>query len=232
MKSLQLFDTKKLFYKTYLYKLDLNNCLNFMFRTGLQKGTNLEYARGELDELARKYRAGEPLVRTVFRSVHEVSIDDYLDAKDLYLILKNETNYKVRIENRASISIYTNNKELLDKIVMRLRQSAVGLWGPRKGTKNILTPEVILVNTEPEFPIRVMLKDVRISPDFATWLRANRDKARIGDTALHCIDKHMHMTNFYFHVRDEKVMSIAYMLIGHAIRDIYNLVYMPAKNDK
>ena len=40
------------------------------------------------------------------------------------------------------------------------------------------------------------------------------------------------MGGFYLHVRDEKVLSIAHMLIGHAIRGIYNLVYMPPTIDK
>ena len=214
MKSLNLHDTKKLFYKKYLYKISLTNELNNIFRAELQKSKNLAYTRDKLDEFASSYRNGEPLVQTFFRTEREIPMEHYIDAKNLYLILKNQSgNFKVRVEVGTSLAIYTNDENLLDNITDRLEHTIDGVWLPA-------------------IPIRVLFKDERISPDFANWLRANRDKSRIGDKALQSIDDHNHMNGFYFHVRDEKVLSIVHMLIGHAIRGIYNLVYMPPTIDK
>ena len=233
MKSLNLHDTKKLFYKKYLYKISLTNELNNIFRAELQKSKNLAYTRDKLDEFASSYRNGEPLVQTFFRTEREIPMEHYIDAKNLYLLLKNQSgNFKVRVEVGTSLAIYTNDENLLDNITDRLEHTIDGVWLPAIGTLHLLEQDSIIVDHKPEFPIRVLFKDERISPDFANWLRANRDKSRIGDKALQSIDDHTHMNGFYFHVRDEKVLSIVHMLIGHAIRGIYNLVYMPPTIDK
>ena len=232
MKSLNQHETKKLFFKKYVYKLSLTNELNHIFRSESQKSKQLDYAREKLDEWASNYRNGVPLIQTYFRTEREVPMNDYLDAKNLYLQLKSRKDYTIRVENGASLCIYTNDYSLLETIASKMKTIPEGFWEPAIGTKHLLNNDTIIVDHKPEFPIRIILKDEKISSDFANWLRANRDKSRIGDKALQCIDNHDHMGNFYFHVRDEKVLSIVHMLIGHAIRGIYNLVYMPPTIDK
>ena len=219
--------TSKLFYRKYLYKLELSNNLNTIFRAERQKSKQLDYARDRLDELASNYRNGEPLIQTFFRTSREVPMEHYLDAKDLYLILKNQENFTLRIENGSSMCIYTNDNKLLDNIVEKLRITPIGHWKPSRGTKEIVqVQDTIIVDSPPEFPFKVILKNEKIPPDFANWLRANRDKSRIGDKALHSIDNNIYMTGFYFYIRDEKVLSIVSMLVGHAIRRIEKLVYV------
>ena len=233
MKLLKLYETKKLFYKKYLYKLLIVNDLNTLFRGEFQKSENLSFAREKLDEFARNYRNGEPLKQLFFRTEREVTMEHYVDAKNLYLLLKNEFgNYKIRVETGRSITVYTNDELLLQNIAERLGNTVREIWKPAIGTHQLLEANSIIVNCEPEFPIRVFFKDERVPVDFANWLRANRDKSRIGDKALGCIDRKIHLGGFYFHVRDEKVLSIVHMLIGHGIREIYNLVYMPPTIDK
>ena len=129
-------------------------------------------------------------------------------------------------------SLYTNDKGIVAWLKHRLRTSISLIYQPAPGTTYLLRENNILVDKKPEFPIRVYFKDRKVSPDFANWLRANRDKARIGDKALQNIDDHHNMANFYFHVRDEKVLSIVQMLVGHAILNVYNLLYLPPTIDK
>lgn len=232
MKSPKLYETKKLFFKKYLYKVAIRNELNGIFRTELQKSKDLSYTRNKLDEFASNYRNGEPLTQTFFRTTREVPMDDYLDAKTLYQILKNEPNkYKIRVEHAQNLCVYTNDENLLHTITERLI-NIQNVWEPSTRKKHLLEADTIIVDHTPEFPIRIMLKDEKVAPDFANWLRGNRDKSRIGDKALQSIDNGHHLGGFYFHVRDEKVLSIVHMLIGHAIRGIYNLVYMPPTIDK
>ena len=233
MKLPNLHETKKLFYKKYLYKISINNELNHIFRSELQKSKNLSYTRDKLDEFASNYRNGQPLVQTFFRTEREVPMNHYLDAKNLYLILKNQNgNFKVRVETGTSLSIYTNDDNLLDNITNRIQYTLENIWKPNSRGKHLLEHDTIIVDRPPEFPFRIMLKDEKISPDFANWLRANRDKSRIGDKALQCIDDNLHLGGFYLHVRDEKVLSIVHMLIGHAIRGVYKLLHMPPTIDK
>ena len=232
MKSLKQYETKKLFFKQYLFKVELKNQLNIIFRSENQKSKSLDFAREQLDSFASNYRNGQPLVQKVFRTEREVPMDDYLGAKNLYLLLKDEKEYKIRVETGASISVYTNNDTLLYKLVDKLENSIHGIWRPAPAVGHILKEDNIIVNTKTEFPIRVIFKDEKVAPDFANWLRANRDKSRIGDKALQSIDDNLNLGGFYFHVRDEKVLSIVQMLVGHAIRGTYNLVYMPPTIDK
>ena len=139
MKSLNLHDTKKLFYKKYLYKISLNNELNNIFRSEHQKSKNLAYARDKLDEFASNYRNGKPLVQTFFRTEREVPMNHYLDAKNLYLILKNQSgNFKVRVEVGTSLAIYTNDEDLLDNITDRIEHTIDGVWLPAIGTFHLL----------------------------------------------------------------------------------------------
>ena len=225
-------ETKKLFYKKYLYKVEMHNSLNQIFRSENQKSKKLDYARDAIDELAQSYRNGLPLLRHVYRTTIEIPVEDYLDAKDLYTILKNQTNYTLRVENGKNINLYTNDKGIVELVQHKLRSTIALVYKPAPGTTHFLNENNILVETKPEFPIRVYFKDKKIPPDFANWLRANRDKARIGDKALQTIDDNHNMANFYFHVRDEKVLSIVQMLVGHAILNVYNLLYLPPTIDK
>ncbi len=233
MKLLKLHNTKKLFFKKYVYKISLSTQLNNIFRTEHQKSKNLAYTRDRLDEFASNYRNGEVLTQTFFRTQRVVPMEHYTDAKTLYQILKNEHgNYKVRVETGTSLAVYTNDINLLENITNRIEHTVEAIWQPAIGTKHLLEHDTIIVDHKPEFPIRVLFKDERVPVDFANWLRANRDKSRIGDKALGCIDRKIHLGGFYFHVRDEKVLSIVHMLIGHGIRGIYNLMYMPPTIDK
>ena len=170
MKSPKLHETKKLFFKKYLYKIAICNDLNGIFRTELQKSKDLAYTRNKLDEFASNYRKGEPLVQSYFRTEREVPMEDYLDAKTLYQILKNNPKeYKIRVEHARNLCVYTNNESLLHTIIERL-VNIEEIWQPSTRKKHLLEADTIIVNNKPEFPIRVMLKDETVSPDFANWL--------------------------------------------------------------
>lgn len=229
--KLKLFETCKLHYGEYLYKLVLSNVLNVYFRSELQKTGKLSYARENLDILTDKYRNNIPLTRKIFRSEIIVPIDDYLDALDLYKILKTHTDYKIRVDPRSNITIYSNNKTLLTQIVNKMRSSARELWEP--DSKNIAYLEqkknIELVKNKPEFPLKVWFNNQLVPQDFANWLRANRDKSRIGDKALQTLESYSYLNGFYMYVRDEKVLSIVSLLIGHAIRRVDELVYCEDK---
>lgn len=225
--NLKLCETKKLHYGKYLYKLVLSNKLNIIFRTDYQKNGNLSFARERLDAYTENYRRGEPIERQVYRTSKEVPILDYLDAKHIYTCLKDKTDYKIRIESWGSMIIYSNDKPLLLKIANKLQSGAKEFWEPNHDYIDSLLSNnnIILVDTPPEFPIRITLGRYKVDSSFAKWLRANRDKSRIGDIALKEIETSGLANGLYFYVRDEKILNLVSIIIGHNIRRIDKLIY-------
>jgi len=226
MKSPKLRETKKLHYGKYLYKLVLSNQLNTIFRTELQKHTKLGFAREQLNNLHEKYIQGEPLEEQVYRAVRTIPTNDYLDAVDIYSILKFADDFKLRVDPWRSLTIYSNEKELLQKIIKKMRSSNREFWEPDSSTINALLNEtnIILVDIPHQFPLKVTLGGNRVDGVFAHWLRNNTDKSKIGPTALAEIEREGYLNGLYFYVRDEKILNLIYMIIGHNIRRIDKLV--------
>jgi len=227
MKSPKLRETKKLHYGKYLYKLVLSNQLNTIFRTELQKHTKLGFAKEQLNNLHEKYIQGEPLEEQIYRTIRTIPTDDYLDAVDIYSILKFADDFKLRVDPWRSLTLYSNDKELLQKIIKKMRVSNREFWEPDSSTVNALLNEtnIILVDRPHQFPLKVTLGGNRVDGVFADWLRNNADKSKIGPTALAEIEREGYLNGLYFYVRDEKILNLIYMIIGHNIRRIDKLVY-------
>ena len=227
MKSPKLCETTKLHYGEYLYKLVLSNQLNTIFRTELQRHGKLGFAKEQLNNLREKYIQGEPLEEQVYRTVRIIPNDDYLDALDIYAVLKFGDDYKLRVDPWRRLSIYSNDKELLKKITRKMRVSNLEFWEPATESINALLNEknIILVDTLPEMSIKVTLGTRSVDPSFANWLKANTDKSRVGPIALASIEEGTYLNGLYFYIRDEKVLSLVNMMAGHNIRRIDKLVY-------
>lgn len=216
-----------MFFGEYLYKLVLANSLNHIFRTERQKDNNLSYARAQLDELTSKYMQGDQLTKTVFRTNIPIDPNEFLDAKDIYTVLKNKSEYKIRAEHWKTFTIYSKDKSTLTEIIKTMRVSLRELWEPDPSHVNLLlsNENILIVDSPPEFAIRVTLGSQDMDPLFANWLEANTDKSRVGSTTLRAIRNKLKLNGFYFYVRDEKILGIVDMLIGHNIRRIDKLVY-------
>lgn len=221
------YKTCKLHYGEYLYKLVLSNSLNVFFRSELQKKEKLSYARENLDKLTENYRNNEPLTRKVFRAEQVIPLEDYFDAIDLYKLLKTNSDYKIRIHPYKNLTVYSNNKTLLLTIAQKMRTSNREFWEPDKDSINLLKDKtnIEIVNKKPEFPIKIYFNNRRVSRDFSNWIRANTDKSRIGAIALDSLESFEYLNGYYMYVRDDKVLDMISLLIGHAIRRVDKLVY-------
>jgi len=221
------FETTKLHYGKYQYKLVLSNQLNTIFRSSLQKSSALGYAREKLDQLTESYQKNEPMSEIVWRTTRTVPIDHYLDAKNIYSLLKFAEDYKIRLNPGRTLIIYSNDKALLKKISNKMKVSNREFWEPAAALSKFLQTEknVILTNSVPEFPIKVTFGNNKINPDFINWLDANQDKSRVGKSTINNIRKGYFTSGLYFYVRDEKVLNLISMLVGHNIRRIDYLVY-------
>ncbi len=225
MKSLKLFETKKLHHGQFLYKLVLSNPLAAIFRTDLQRQAGFPYAKNRLDELAKKHKAGEPLTKQNYRSSVNVSEHAFFDAKDIFNILKKETDYKIRCES-STLGIYSNDRDLLMKIANKMRVSNREFWEPTPQTVEILKGKknIKIVNFEPQYLYQVHLSYKRIDPNVYNWISSNPDKVKVGPKTLRDIQNGF-ANGSYIYVRDDRVLSLAEMLIGHAMRKIDKLVY-------
>ena len=224
---MKLRESRKLFYSEYLYKLVFRNELNTIFRSDFQKKEKLSYTRRELDRLAEDYRNNIPLRKMAWRTEIVVDTTDYLDAMILYTVLKNSDEYKIRIDPYSSVSLFSNNKEFLTNLGNNLSTQTVEFWEPNPDHIDILKSKtkIQIVDKIPELPIKVWFNSTRINQDFGNWLRANKDKCKIGKVALDSLENYGYMRGLYIYLRDDKVLSLVTLLAGSSIRSVEKLVY-------
>jgi len=221
------FETKKLHYERYLYKLVLFNRLNTIFRTELQKQGKLSYAREYIDKLNESYQQGKPLEMQVYRARTPVPADSFLDAKDIYTFLKSMNDYKVRVDPWGTLTIYSNEKERLLDIAQTMRTSTREFWEPDETYVDLLidNSNTILIDEPTDFPIKVTLGRGKLSSDLGRWLAANPDKSKVGDKALAEISRQGYVDGLYFYVKNEKILSLLSLIASDSIRRIDKLVY-------
>lgn len=203
------------------------NELSNIFRSDLQKKEKLSYARQQLDRLAEDYRNNIPLKKLAWRTEIVVDANDYLDAMTLYAVLKNSDEYKIRIDPYSSVSLFSNNKEFLLTLGNRLNTKSAQFWEPNVAYIELLKSrtKVQIVDEVPKFPLKVWFNSTRINKDFGNWVRANRDKCKIGAIALESLESYGYLNGLYIYLRDEKVLSLITILAGASIRSVDKLVY-------
>jgi hypothetical protein len=224
---LKQLESSKLFYSEYLYKLVFRNELNIIFRTELQKKEKLSYARNQLDELTEQYRNNLPLYKKQWRTEVLVDVNDYSDAMTTYSALKQCDEYKLRIDPYSSITLFSNNKQFLLNLANKLRTDKCEFWEPNSKYIDILKGEtkIQIVDEVPKLPIKVWFNSTYVNQDFANWIRANRDKCKIGKIALDSLENFGYLNGLYIYIRDEKILNLVTLLAGRSIRSVEKLVY-------
>ena len=226
-RQLQQFESCKLFYSEYLYKLVFRNELNTIFRSDLQKKEKLSYARRELDRLAEDYRNNFPLFKRAWRTDISIANNDYFDAMTVYSALKHSNEYKLRIDPYSKITLFSNNKEFLVDLGSKLKTDTLKFWKPDPNHIEILKSKtkIQIVDEPPALPLKVWFNSTRVNQDFASWIYANRDKCKIGTIALDSLENYGYMNGLYIYLRDDKVLSLVTLLAGSSIRSVEKLVY-------
>ena len=225
--QLKHFESTKLFYSEYLYKLVFRNELNVIFRSELQKKEKLSFARSQLDELTEQYRNNLPLYKKAWRTDVSVDINDYFDAMTVYNTLKKTDEYKIRIDPYSLITLFSNNKDFLVDLGNALRTSSVEFYEPDPKYIDLLKSKtkIQIVDDIPALPLKVWFNGIRINRDFANWLRVNDDKCKIGTIALQSLEDYGYLNGLYIYLRDEKVLNLVTLLAGSSIRSVEKLVY-------
>lgn len=221
---MKLFETKKLHHGKYLYKLVLFNPLSTIFRS-CDQNKKLAFASSKIAEYDEKRKQGEPIVKNNYRSSVTISEDSFLDAKDVFNALKKSSDYKIRCES-TTLGIYSNDKTLLMKIANKMRVSCREFWEPNPEAVELLSNKenLIIVNYPSSYQYQVHLSYKRVDPNAYNWLKSNSDKVKVGPKTLRDFGNGF-ANGSYIYVRDDRVMSLVEMLIGHAIRKIDKIVY-------
>jgi|TARA_R110002073_G_scaffold297583_2_gene463853 hypothetical protein len=224
------FETKKLFYDTYLYKIQIGTYLAARFRTALSPNKKL----GQVEEVLKLADCGETVSIFVssYRKKHLSKYDIKL-CRILYNILMKYDDYIVRCENNL-LSVYTNNCELLDQMIEidpeLLDTTYIELWKPNLENVDLLltNKNIILSNNEIiPFPYKITFAGKKqTTSHLLNWIKNHKDKVKIGNMLLKTLNSNSTawIKGYYIYVTDEKLVLLLQMLIGNNIQRIDKLV--------
>lgn len=216
--SLQKYETHKLFYGKYFYKLGLYNNLGHIFRE-----KNLSFARQILDKLQNDYENGELLSFSLGMRVNPVQEETFLEAKKLYKFFSKADDYMLRIE-RGFVCVYSNDKNWINKIIQDLKPGTVReFYEPLKEDFDLLSSNTIIVNHSNGYEYKVTLGNKKGSPEFARWAKNNNKLIKLGPVAESEMLNRGYVANMYFYARDEKTLQLCHLMLDN-IRRVDKLV--------
>lgn len=225
IKLLKKFETKKLHYGRFLYKVVVRSPLANVFRTEMQRNGKLSYARSQIDSYKLSAKLGQPLFRSTWRNDIPLEFSDVRDADKICRLLLHSKEYLVRCEFNTLI-VYSNDKNLITTISKFT--IAEEFWEP--DTKSIAflqkNTNIILSDKKPEFSIKITFGQKQAKRSMGTWLQNNTDKARCGPVLMkNFLNRERWIKGQYIFVRDEKVLFMVQLICGDNITRIDKIVY-------
>jgi len=217
-------DTTKLFYGKYAYKVVIRNDLTSVFASYQSKN----YARDVLAKMQSALDNSEDLTIKKWRGEVKVSVFEFERAKNIFRALQAYPDYRIRAESSYSLTIYTNEVKLVDNLEKNVGHGVREVYRPREGIVEFLNNniETAVVKTPNPYEFRVYFNGSKVDPSFAKWLKANTDKSRVGLSTLQNIENGHYTSGNYFYIKNEKILTIVRMLVGHNIRKVERLVYI------
>lgn len=215
---MKLFETTKLFYGEYLYKLSVKNRLSAIFRE-----RNLSYARQVLDKLQHEYENGQRLYLYQGSREKPVTEENFQDAKRLFNYFSRFDDYKLRVESHT-LSIYANDIKWLEKISNEIDPYNVeSMHKPDPKFIENLESNIILVNTDSGYQYKVTFGGNRGSSEFAAWAERNPKLIKLGPITKKALLEQGYINGMYFYARDERTLQLCNLMLSN-IRRIDKLV--------
>lgn len=221
-------ETKKLFYKKYLYKLSFKFEIGDIFRSWHQRDGSLSYAYNKLIEFNDKLYDQKSFEYKKFRKV-VVTKDIVNDGRVIRELLLTNTDYSLRVE-MYNLMIYSNSKDELLNICKNLKTvKSFELWEPDSKVTTILSNEkdIIIVNKPSEYLYKLTLESTPKKKNidgFKGWVSANRDKVKVTDYSLNTVEDGYWKT-FNVYVRDDKVLLLLKMVAPDLIKKVEKIIY-------
>ena len=218
----KLAETSKLYYNKYTCKIVIHNSL-----AGLFRNKNYTYVKKHLDAMQQDAEAGLPLHHPTRIYSPGVSFEDFQDACILYEHIKRDTHdYLIRVDG-YDLSIYANDEKWLERLI-----NVVDVVQYRKPIDEdhkefLLTHNDLVIHHTPvEFEFQVYLPNA-VELGFANFIKANRDKIKIGAICLDAVEHGNYLGGLYFWVRDARVLQLAGIACGNKFKKVIRHVYEP-----
>ena len=213
------FETHKLFWDEYLYKLVVHNRLATIFRN-----KNLSHAGQVLGTIREQYENGEPLLLFKSRRQDYVKESQYLDAEKLFHFFSSADNYKLRVES-STINLYSNDYKLLELVSLSLTPGNVTeFWEPQAASIEHLLEKTIILEEKINYQFRITLGNKRGNTGFAQFAKTNPHLIRIGPVLLKGMETAGWVSGMYFYARDERVIQLCHLMLDN-IRRIDKVIY-------
>jgi hypothetical protein len=214
---LQKFETTKLFYGEYLYKLTIKNQLSTEFRE-----KNLPNARRVLDNMQQLFEDNQPLQISRGLRVSPLSKEHFSEATKLYTHFSKAQNYKLRVEQQY-MNVYSNDISWLNTIIYDIGDS-VNLISLHEPNPNYtLTPDTILVDKSNGYQYKVTLGNDRGDETFGLWASNNPNLIKIGPKLQQELFDNGYVSGMYFYARDDRTLQLCNLMLTN-IRRIDKLV--------
>ena len=207
------FNTHKLFYKSYPYKIQWYSHLTSIFR-----GDDLVYCREMLDHHHNQLTVDNTITIVKWRETVTIPVSEFYKAQKVYQTLSKNLDYKVRVEY-PMLTIYSVDREWLYQLATEIDVDE--WWEP-----NItLEPNILIMGPKMKgWEFKVTLGP-NIPLDFYNWVDKNHDKIKIGNKLFKCIaQRSSHLSGYYFYVKSEKMLSLITMILSNGIQRIDKIV--------
>lgn len=216
---MKVFETKKLFWDEYLYKLVVHNRLAVIFRN-----QNLSHAEQVLLPIREQYAKGLPLALSHYRRLDFLKESQYLDAEKLFHLLSLADNYRLRVES-STLNLYSNDSAWLESISTALTADNVtAFWKPKASCIEHLLEKTIILQEKINYQFRVTLGNKRGNAEFAAFAGKNPHLIRIGSVLKKGMATAGWVNGMYFYARDERVIQLCYLMLDN-IRRIDKVIY-------
>lgn len=202
------FNTTKLFYGEYLYKLVWSSPCAPYFR-----GNDLSYVQSMIeDHYSQANRDNKATIRT-WLGITSIDLDHIHQLKSIHTALSNQ-KYKLRVEGQG-LSIYSTSKEWLHELALDIH--AKEWWEPN----SMLESNVIIMGPKMKgWEYRITF-GTTIPDAFYNWIENNWDNVKIGKCAKRYIaKKSRYLNGYYFYVRNQKMLTVLSLVLGQGIQRI------------
>ena len=208
------FNSTRLFYRKYPYKLHWYSPLAHFFRGG-----DLETIRDTLDRLHFQYGNEKRILLKTWNRDILVSTQELHEAQKVFNAISKNSS-KVRVEGRG-LQIYSEHRDWLYNLAVQI--NANEWWEP----ENILQPNTIVMGPSMRgWGYRITL-GTHVSDEFSKWALNNLDKLKLGSVFKKNIlnsGKSPYLYGMYFYVKNEKMLNLATLVLGRGISRIDKII--------
>lgn len=204
------YNTPKLFYGKYPYKLTFRSLLANNYRGG-----DLSNIRQVLDGLQLQYVASRQMTIQTWRHYESVTPADlHLNQKVFRSLVDNQGDFKIRVEARV-VQIYSESRQWLHDLGTSIQ--AHQFWEPQGSLK---PNEVIMTDIMSDWGYRITLGR-EVPKEFRAWAKNNFNKIKCGPRFTEELLGHdayaLYLNNLYFYVKNEKMLNLVTLVAGNGI---------------